>query len=322
MFFCSNRGLSGFDIYVSRPAPPPGGDRGETEVAPVEELNSRFDEREPGLTGDGRTLFFASDRAGDAGQFALYRSLEDNGTWLPPNRLAGLEVGYSQRGPQPTPDGFALYFESSELDEGGLRVERRATCSARARSSSSGSRPRRSDGSTCCCSSRSCAWPCSPGSPSAGNSSTSCTAVVLLSILIHLLLMWWFRHLHPEPEVHELGPGPDATFQVRMLSDRLSGGGLRERGGALEVARTDYTETEALERHQQELPDRELADAALAPAAGASDRARRGRGRTGAGSRDPRGRTDDLVGRRRSLPRRSCATASKDSSAWPRARPR
>lgn len=108
--FASNRALDGrgdFDLYwIGLDAEP------EARAAErFEALATAADEREPAFSGSGRTLYLASNR-GEDGAFAIYRTLMEDGAWLPPRRVEGLDAS-SARGPAPSADGFTLYFEAA-----------------------------------------------------------------------------------------------------------------------------------------------------------------------------------------------------------------
>ena len=156
IFFASNRltpeekaakAPRQFDIYSAQPLPILGGTEVVWEVHAIDEVNSRFDERDPSLSIDGRALLFASDRGAtkasifgiggglEAGEvplgmrrsassvtdtdFDLFRAAktpkdhpdpEFTAEWLPPRPLEGVNTDASERHPQPTTDGFALLF--------------------------------------------------------------------------------------------------------------------------------------------------------------------------------------------------------------------
>jgi hypothetical protein len=97
--FASNRPhASGtdFDLYLA------GSDaRGSLEVAALDELNTSADERDPAPSRDRRSLYFASNRPGGVGGFDLWRSVRQDGRWLAPELLSGVN------GPPGAPPGRA-----------------------------------------------------------------------------------------------------------------------------------------------------------------------------------------------------------------------
>ena len=112
-----------FDLYLARPqagelgkdepgTPSAGSHAARFEVEALDLLNTPFDEREPALAVDGRTLYFASERVGGAGGFDLWRSFDEGTGWLPPRPLVGVNTPEDERGPLPSRDGFALLFDS------------------------------------------------------------------------------------------------------------------------------------------------------------------------------------------------------------------
>ena len=112
LYFASNRGSAGrgdFDLFTAWFDDL----EGRVVVEGLAALNSPSDEREPGLTADGRSLFFASDRD-TAGDFDLWKTVRERGTWLPARALDGLNSAASERGPSPSGDGFALFFTRAE----------------------------------------------------------------------------------------------------------------------------------------------------------------------------------------------------------------
>ena len=76
-------------------------------------LNTQYDERGPGLTADGKTIFFGSDRPGGCGSMDIYVSHWVNEKWTEPVNL-GCQVNSSSDDEMPScsPDGSRLYFAS------------------------------------------------------------------------------------------------------------------------------------------------------------------------------------------------------------------
>jgi hypothetical protein len=290
--FASKRGKLGaypdHDLFAARPvrsATSPSPDTGlvtppETatrdgaqlvyEVAPLTQLNTRFEEREPTFTADGRAVVFASDREGGAGGFDLYRSgllpgatIDGLGQGLvPPEPLVGVNGATDERGPYLSLDGFTLYF--------GIEAEVAGRTAADLFRASSKELFR------------------TPGPPVGWRELLLLGLLlllallaalakrwraldvlykcVLISLLVHLLLLWWAREVYPEP------PGLPAVedgnrTRVRLVVDpeSLAAQRNRERAGELEVARAEREEESSPERAESQVVEveRELAAAAL-----------------------------------------------------------
>lgn len=99
------------------------------------EVNSSAWDSQPSLAPDGRTLYFASTRAGGYGNSDLWKStLQDDGAWSAPENLGDVINTYgSEMAPFIHADGTTLYFSSdrhpgmggidlfmSRLDENGI----------------------------------------------------------------------------------------------------------------------------------------------------------------------------------------------------------
>ncbi len=190
-----------FDLWLA-----PGGG---ADPEPIAGLNTPFDEREPAFVGDARTLLFSTDRSGGAGGFDLWRSVRDRGVWLAPEPLPGLNGPGDERGPAPSPDGFALWFSLDGGDGGDLQ---------RAASRELFPVPGRPVG-----------W-----LDLAILGSLLLVALlavlakrwetmdliykcVLAALLLHVLLLWWFRGLYPEGADVPL-PGREAMFRIKLAA--------------------------------------------------------------------------------------------------------
>jgi WD40-like Beta Propeller Repeat len=266
LVFASDRGdrpLSHFDLFLARPgaAQEDGAARPWT-VELLDGLATNFDERDPAFTADGRTLFFASDREGGAGGFDLYRSALGRGGWVKPVALEGLNSAASERGPDPSRDGFSLTF-GVERDRGAtgpvVELQRARTLELFR----------------------------TPGRP-VGWIELVILAVLLLvallawlakrweqlevlykcllvSLVVHLLLMWWLRDVYPEGGEYDLA-GESNRIRVRMVSNATAAAARNaERGGDLEVARAESAEGGAAERFEaraSRLPSSAVAQAA------------------------------------------------------------
>ena len=246
LVFASNRRVdqrTGFDLYRARPGP-----GGAWEVEPLEVLNTAAHEREPAFAADGGTLVFASDREGSLGGYDLYRSVLDRGEWLPAEPLAGVNTAASERGPHPSRDGFSLLFAvEDEAGAGDLYSARSIELFAR------------------------------PGKPVGWLELLLLAALLVLallawlakrwdtlevvykcflvSLLLHLALLWWFRDIRPESGIVPL-EGSDALFQVRLAPSRNDSlAGTRERGGAVELARESAPRPAASPERAGALPE-------------------------------------------------------------------
>jgi len=272
--FASNRGKLGaypdHDLYGARRIRTNDGALA-FEVAPLAALNSPFEEREPTFTADGRAVVFSSDREGGAGGFDLYRSglvpgasIGDLGAgFVPPEPLTGVNGPTDERGPLLSLDGFTLYF-GVEAEVGG----RPAADLFRAASKELFR---------------------TPGPPVGWRELLVLLALlalallaalakrwramdvlykcVLVSLLVHLLMLWWAREVYPE----HVQPGVDAEgtrTRVRLVVDPASLAAQRnqERAGEVQVARAEREEAAQPERADQALVEveRELSASATA----------------------------------------------------------
>ncbi|RMH01695.1 MAG: hypothetical protein D6702_10715 [Planctomycetota bacterium] len=244
-----------FDLWLATPA----------DVTPLSAVNSPFDEREPAFAADGGTLFFASDRSGGAGGFDLWRSVADRGAWLPPEPLPGLNGPGDERGPAPSADGFSLVFRRGDPAD-----------LFRARSLE--------------------LFPV-PGRPVGWLDLAVLAGLLLLALLawlakrwetmdliykcvlaalvLHALLLLWFRRLYPDRPGIEL-PDREALFHVKLAAtsapsraaNRAFGGRLDTERAAVVTAEPVRTRTELRDEPLAAAPERrvERAAAELAPA--------------------------------------------------------
>ncbi len=244
LLFASDRerGLrTDYDLYLATPSLEDGG-RGFV-VHDLPELSSPFDEREPGCTADGRVLVFASDRDGPSeagGSFDLYRSLRDGPVWLPPSSLDGVNTAASERAPLVSPDGFALTYSRAALadpsDPEGAAPDADLF---RARSLELFALPPRAIGLLdllillallllALLAFLAKRW----------RGMEVLYKCFLISLLIHLLLLWYLRAVYPEGDPYSLG-GEDRLFRVRVeRSGPMASAANRERGGDLQATRT------------------------------------------------------------------------------------
>lgn len=263
--FASNRkqGMrKDYDLYFARPGLQlPNGVEGylAENLTPV---NTPFDERDPALAADGRSLFFATNRDDAVGEFDLFRSVREQVEWLPAQPLQGVNTELSERFPSPSDDGFSMFFSASAAD-GNFDIYR----------------------------TRSLELFRVPGRP-VGWVDLAVLSVLLLlallaflakrwerldilykclliSVLLHLLMMWWFRRVHPESGDIQV-PAGEPSFKVTLAASQPGQNArLREMGGSLEATREQLTAEAELDRAESaELADRpaQIADRAVARA--------------------------------------------------------
>jgi hypothetical protein len=88
---------------------------------PLPALNSLFGEMTPAFSGDGRYLFFASDRPGGFGGLDIWVARWDGTTFAWPLPLdAGVNSPCNETSPSPSSDGTLLYFASDRPREAGV----------------------------------------------------------------------------------------------------------------------------------------------------------------------------------------------------------
>ena len=89
-------------------------------------INTAVDEREPGVTADGMTVFFVRGKPGFNAD--IFTSTRTPDGWTAPEPLDALNTPADELGPAPSPDGTLLYFHSDRADGHGgydLWVSRR-----------------------------------------------------------------------------------------------------------------------------------------------------------------------------------------------------
>ena len=230
-----------FDLYMAKPAGASG-----LVASPITNLNTPFHEREPAFVGDARTLLFASDRVeGSAGGYDIWRSVNDAGIWLAPDAQEGLNTEADERGPAPTPDGFTVLYtmEKEGMSADVFRAQSRELFRM-------------------------------PGKPVGWLDFVILGALLLLALLawlakkwktvdllykcflialiIHALMLWWFREVYPENEPVET-PKRESMFKVRLaVSPARTNAANQEFGGALNAERSEMAEIANPERAQVE----------------------------------------------------------------------
>ena len=255
--FSSNRGAdsnvgesSGYDLYLASPretnstssaalARPGSSTEARWDVAALETLNGKGEEREPAFDATGRSLVFARDAGAERG-FELVRSILDRGTWLPAEPIAALNTSAHERGPVLSSDGFALFYarENRQGDSDLWTARSRELFRV-------------------------------PSRPVGWVELLVLAALVLLallawlakrwetidvlyrcvlaSLIVHLLLLWWFRDLYPEREEFALARGSERTFRVELASLAQARAAAQransERSGFFERGRTSATAT-------------------------------------------------------------------------------
>ena len=81
---------------------------------PIRALNSKFHETAPALSGDGKLLYFASDRPGGRGGYDIWVSKWDGAEYAWPVPLTErVNTPFDETDPAPSPDGIVLYFTSN-----------------------------------------------------------------------------------------------------------------------------------------------------------------------------------------------------------------
>ncbi len=274
--FASNRRRgqrTDYDLYTATPASSlstrvaeaPAPESGWL-VETFDVLNTPFDERDPVYTTHGRGLLYASNRSDGAGDFDLWRSVQNLDAWQPPESVPGLNTTGVERAPLPSADGFSLMFVGAPTADGSSDLYR----------------------------ARSLELFRLPGRPIGWLDLTILGLLLLLallawlgkrwetldvlykcllvSLLVHAGMMLWFREVLVEPEDVELGT-PSPSFKVRMAPSRESLSRSKERAGEVEVSRGAIAEAAAPGKQAMQVAesDPQLAEAADRTAAARSE---------------------------------------------------
>lgn len=87
-----------------------------TEIQKVEGINDKVDwDSQPSISGDGKSLYFASDRKGGFGGIDIYKTVRDQtGKWGPPENLGPkINTAGDDKSPFIHSDSETLYFSST-----------------------------------------------------------------------------------------------------------------------------------------------------------------------------------------------------------------
>jgi hypothetical protein len=76
----------------------------------VADFNPDYEVGELHITADGKELYFHSPRAGGKGQYDIWVSKNENGTWLPPQNVGAVNSPETDGWPSLTQDGNELWF--------------------------------------------------------------------------------------------------------------------------------------------------------------------------------------------------------------------
>ncbi|MFT7465489.1 MAG: hypothetical protein ACI9EF_003858, partial [Pseudohongiellaceae bacterium] len=257
--FASNRSRgrrNDLDLYLAVPRSlqlSSGQAEAAWRVEPLAPLNTPFDEREPAYSHDSLGLLFASNRNGGEGGFDLYRSLQNFGQWAEPEALSGLNTAADERAPMPSGDGFTLLFAQGQPAD-----------LSRARSLELFRLPGRPLG-----------W-----------LDLTILAVLLLiallawlgrrwetldilykcllvSLLVHVALMYWFREVIVEPEPVPIEESA-STFKVRLTASRNQTQQNRRRDGEVSASPSS--------RDGELAPERATTQASAQPSARSAQR--------------------------------------------------
>ncbi|MHC5210435.1 MAG: hypothetical protein ACYTG2_06950 [Planctomycetota bacterium] len=234
------------DLDIYRAVPREAGSDGDTDwdVAPFEAVNTPFDEREPVLTTDALGMVFASDRDGGPGGFDLFHSVQSLGAWQEPERLKGLNTAADERAPALMGDGFTLLFTvAGDAAWDGL---------VRARSLELYRLPGRRVGwldltlLALMLLLALLAW--------LGRKWETLDVLykcLLVSLLVHFLLMWWFQEVLMERQAQQIEERA-RSFQVELAPTTNTLAAAQERDGQMQVTAA---------REEAGVPDRQELEA-------------------------------------------------------------
>jgi hypothetical protein len=130
IYFSSDRpgGAGATDIWMARRDDL--ADPWEPPVA-VAELNSGSSDEHPEVTGDGRTIYFASNRPGGFGNRDIYVSkrADRDSPWEAPAQVPELSSGSRDQGPSQNATGLVLVLQNDSVGSGDLFASARESTS-------------------------------------------------------------------------------------------------------------------------------------------------------------------------------------------------
>jgi hypothetical protein len=84
-----------------------------TKQNPIDEINSKYNEKGPEISNDGKFLFFSSDRPGGYGGYDLWYSYWENDHWSHPFNMGDkINTASNERDPSISPDSKHFFFSS------------------------------------------------------------------------------------------------------------------------------------------------------------------------------------------------------------------
>jgi len=239
LLFASSRGpreVEDFDLYRAKLS-----DQGFAVAGRVESLSSAFDERSPSFDLSGTILVFASDRSGGRGGLDLFRSLRlDEERWLAPDNLGSPNSAFDESGPSFADGGFTLYFDRGDVSgmEDLFRVRTRELFPL--------PRPRFSLADLTILFLLALiallAW-----LARRWETLEVIYKCLIISLLIHLLILWWSRRVDIDVEPQPMAPARP-VYQVSLVRDllaRIAEQSNSERGDRVDAPRSPESDTSA-----------------------------------------------------------------------------
>ncbi|MBU0638439.1 MAG: hypothetical protein KKB50_06200 [Planctomycetes bacterium] len=109
LYFVRGKAGENADVFFAQRTPD-----GWTEPAPLEAINTGYDELGPEPSSDGEALYFYSDRPGGQGGYDVWVTRRGLHGWQPPTNLGpAVNSEFNDYGPALAPDGALLYFASN-----------------------------------------------------------------------------------------------------------------------------------------------------------------------------------------------------------------